>query len=84
MITVNIRKQGGAAVITIPSDVLKILNLDVGSTLSLDITSKGFMARPLPPENRKRYSLAELLQGTTPEARRNWQEEQPGLEKANR
>ncbi len=27
MITVHIRKQGGAAIITIPADLLKILNL---------------------------------------------------------
>ena len=29
MITLNIRKQGGAAVITIPSDILKLLNIEV-------------------------------------------------------
>ena len=30
MITVNIRKQGGATIMTIPADVLKILNAEVG------------------------------------------------------
>ena len=31
MIAVNIRKQGGAAIMTISSDVLKVLDLQVGS-----------------------------------------------------
>jgi antitoxin ChpS len=65
MITVNIRKQGGAAVITIPSDVLRILELDIGSILELSITSTGFIANATP--KRKRYTLAELLEGATEE-----------------
>jgi antitoxin ChpS len=65
MITVHVRKQGGAAVITIPSDVLKMLDLEVGATLALDVTSKGFTARPISVDTRKRYSLTELLQGVT-------------------
>lgn len=65
MITVHIRKQGGAAIITIPSDVLKILNVDIGATLELDVTSKEFIARPVHAA-RKRYSLNELLSGVTP------------------
>ena len=67
MITVNIRKQGGAAVITIPSDVLKILNLEIGSALELDITKEGFIAHPVSNKSRKRYTIAELLQEVTPE-----------------
>jgi antitoxin ChpS len=63
MITVNIRKQGGAAVITIPSDVLRILDIDIGTTLELDITNQGFTARPV--QQRKRYTLTELLEGVT-------------------
>lgn len=67
MIIVNIRKQGGAAVITIPSDVLKLLNLEVGAVLELDVTNKGFTARPVKNAVRKRYSIAELLHGMTSE-----------------
>lgn len=66
MITVNIRKQGGAAVITIPSDVLRLMNIDIGATLALDITENGLIVRPI-KEVRKRYTLAELLQGVMPE-----------------
>lgn len=37
MLTVTVRKQGGAAVMTIPADVLKMLDLDIGSVLELHI-----------------------------------------------
>ncbi len=67
MITVNIRKQGGAAIMTIPSDVLKMLNVEVGATLELDVTNGAFTARPTHQVVRKRYTLAELLNGVTPE-----------------
>ncbi len=63
MITVNIRKQGGAAVITIPSDVLRLLNLEIGSTLELDLTHDGFIAHTIRQKTRKRYTINELLQG---------------------
>lgn len=67
MITVNIRKQGGAAVMTIPADVLKVLNVEVGTTLELDVRDGVFVARPVRKTQRKRYSLAELMRGVTPE-----------------
>lgn len=63
MISVNVRKQGGAAVMTIPSGVLKILDIGVGSTLELSITKEGFIAHPTA---HKRYTLRELLNGATP------------------
>lgn len=66
MITVNVRKQGGAAVMTIPSDVMRLLDIDVGSTLEVDVVNGAFMARPLGA--RKRYRLTDLLRGITPEA----------------
>lgn len=67
MITVNIRKQGGAAIITIPADVLKMLNVTVGAALELEVVNGAFTARPARPPVRKRYSLAELLRGVTPD-----------------
>lgn len=67
MITVNIRKQGGAAVMTIPADILKMLNVEVGATLALEVDQGGFTARPIRGVGRKRYSLAELMRGVTPE-----------------
>ena len=67
MITVNIRKQGGAAIMTIPADVLKILEVQVGSTLEIEVADGAFTARPAQQQTRKHYTLAELLQGVTPE-----------------
>ena len=63
MITVNIRQQGGAAIMTIPSDVLKMLDIKVGSALELSVTKEGFIAHPI---THKRYTLKELLRGATP------------------
>ncbi len=64
---VNIRRQGGAAVMTIPPVVLKALNLDVGSKLEISVESEVFTARAQSNTPRRRYSLRELLRGVTPE-----------------
>lgn len=63
MITVHIRKQGGAAIITIPSNILKMLDVEIGATLEIDVTNREFIARPIRNSTAKRYSLNELLQG---------------------
>jgi len=68
MISVTIRKQGGAAIMTIPADILKMLNAEVGSTLEIEVGNGAFTARPVSQPTRKRYTLAELLQDATPEA----------------
>lgn len=67
MITVSIRKQGGAAIMTIPADVLKMLDVHVGTVLEIAVAQGAFTARPLSPPARKHYSLSELLRGITPE-----------------
>ncbi len=64
MITVTIRRQGGAAVMTIPSDVLKLLDVEVGSMLQIEVANGVITARPA--VSRKRYPLTELLRGVTP------------------
>ncbi len=66
MITVTIRRQGGAAVVTIPSDVLRMLDIEVGATLQLEVAGGAITARPI--NGKKRYTLDELLRGVTPEA----------------
>jgi len=68
MKTVSIRKQGGAAIITIPPDILKTLNAEVGSILTLDVRDGAFIAKPLKSVIRKRFSLSELLENATPQA----------------
>jgi antitoxin ChpS len=67
MITVNVRKQGGAAIMTIPADVLKTLDVKIGSTLELEVVDGAFTVRPARPSSRKRYTLDELLRGVTEE-----------------
>ena len=67
MIRVTIRRQGGAAIMTIPADVLKLLNVDVGSTLQIEVENGSIRARPMTPAGpRKHYTLSELLHGVTP------------------
>lgn len=67
MITVHVRKQGGAAVITIPASVLKQLNIGVGAEMELKISQKKMVVRPIETPTRKRYALVELLVGVTPQ-----------------
>jgi antitoxin ChpS len=62
-ISTKIRRQGGAAIITIPPALLKILDLDVGAQLSLSVDNGELIARPVQPV-KKRYTLAELLEGS--------------------
>ena len=67
MIMVHIRKQGGAAVITIPTNILKMLDLKIGAELEIGVTKQGFIARPALQRKHKRYTLKELLIGCTPQ-----------------
>jgi antitoxin ChpS len=68
MKTVSIRKQGGAAIMTIPPDILKSLHAEVGSILMLDVQDGTFIAKPVSPVIRKRFKLSELLENVTPQA----------------
>lgn len=61
MITVCIRKQGGAAVITVPSALLKLLDLEIGGRFELDVKDGVLIAYP--DVKPKRYTLSELLKG---------------------
>lgn len=65
MMSVTIRKQGGAAIMTIPSDMLKALDLQIGSPVVLDIANGDLIVRSSRPK-KKRLTLKELLQGITP------------------
>jgi antitoxin ChpS len=67
MAIVSIRRQGGAAVMTIPAEVLKSLKIDVGSRLEIAVEGGAFVAKPCAKPERRRYSLRELLRGATPE-----------------
>lgn len=58
----KVRRQGGAAVITIPPALLKLLNVDVGAQVSLSVADGELIARPVKASG-KRYRLSELLKG---------------------
>ena len=66
MTTVNIRKQGGAAIMTIPAEMLKALAIEIGEALEVEVSQGALIARPTRQRARRRYSLAELLAGITP------------------
>lgn len=68
MKTVQIRKQGGAAVMSIPPDFLKMLHANIGDVFEVEVNNGSLMARPLVKNHRKRYSLQELLANVTSEA----------------
>ncbi|CAI8710498.1 antitoxin ChpS [Pseudomonas sp. IT-P253] len=63
-VTSKIRRQGGAAVITLPPTLLKLLHLEVGAQLELNVVDGELIARPVMPAPHKRYSLAQLLEGS--------------------
>ncbi len=63
-VTSRIRRQGGAAVITIPPAQLKPMHAGVGSQLELDVSDGESVARSVVSSARKRYSLQELLKGS--------------------
>ena len=59
----KIRRQGGAAVMTIPPALLKLMQAGIGSDVALSVDAGELIARPVQPA-RKRYSLNELLEGS--------------------
>lgn len=71
MITVNIRKQGGAAVMTIPADILRMLNVGIGAAVEIKPAEDGFLVRPIQPKPRRKYTVQELMRGVS----REWSED---------
>ena len=61
-VTTKIRRQGGAAVVTIPPAVLKMMQLEIGDQLSLEMSDGELVVKPV-KNARKRYKLSELLEG---------------------
>lgn len=62
--TSKIRRQGGAAIVTIPPALLQQMHAEVGSQLELDVSDGTLVARLLNRAVHKRYSLRELLKGS--------------------
>lgn len=66
MLTMPLRKQGGAAVVTIPPALLNLLDLKVGAELQMEVRDGALLMVPAKRSRRVRYSLAQLLEGVTP------------------
>ena len=60
----KIRRQGGAAVMTIPPALLKLMHADFGSRVELNIDDGKLVVRLVTSSTRRRYSLQELLTGS--------------------
>lgn len=75
MTVVNIRRQGGAAIMTVPAETLKALRIGVGSAVEVEIIAGALVARPIERSLRRRYSLRDLLAGATPDALRQLSDE---------
>ena len=67
MIEVRIRKQGSSAIMTLPSDTLKIMGEQIGNILLVDVQAGKRTAISTKKPVRGRYKLSELLTGVTPE-----------------
>ena len=65
---VRLRKQGGATVMAIPAPVLKALSVGPGDTVRVTVSGGKMVVEAIAAKaSRKRYSLAELLKGATPD-----------------
>ena len=70
MSTVKIRRQGGAAIMTIPADVIRTMGVGIGATLEVSVVDGALTARPQTKPTRRRYTLEKLLVGATPKIMR--------------
>lgn len=70
MLVTKIRKQGGAAVVTLPAEVLRQLDAGIGEDLSIAVSRHKVVLR-LARGERRRYSLEELLAGVTEQDMQN-------------
>ncbi|HBO24944.1 MULTISPECIES: AbrB/MazE/SpoVT family DNA-binding domain-containing protein [unclassified Providencia] len=63
MSTTRLRQQGGAVVLTIPSDVANMAGWVVGMKLDIDAFGESVCIKPTKRVARGRKSLSELLSG---------------------
>lgn len=62
----RLRQQGGAVVITIPSDIAALMGWSVGSQLDVEASGNAISIKPAQRVARGRKTLAELLEGIDP------------------
>lgn len=81
MPTVKVRKQGSAAVVTIPVATLKALDIGIGCSLKLSVVDREIHLRAAGLPIRKRYTLDELLKGYSPAKARRIRRETAWLDR---
>jgi antitoxin ChpS len=69
--TTNLRKVGGSVMLAVPPALLDILRLEAGATVGIAIESGRLVVEP---QQRRRYTLKELLAQCDPKARRSKKE----------
>ena len=75
MMSTNLRKQGGASILTLPASIVKMLGIKIGDELILLFNEGELILRPANQQPRKRYSIDELLEGVTPQKMKKLQKE---------
>ncbi|MFW6316435.1 MAG: AbrB/MazE/SpoVT family DNA-binding domain-containing protein [Cyanobacteriota bacterium] len=63
--TTSIKKWGNSLAVRIPQVIAQQVQLEEGANVSFRISEEGFLI--LIPQQRKKYTLEELLAGVTPE-----------------
>jgi antitoxin ChpS len=58
MHTTNLRKVGGSVMLTVPPVLLKLLHLEAGATVAVDVEGGRLIVEP---QRRPRYTVEELL-----------------------
>ena len=81
MHTTNLRKVGGSIMLAVPPALLDLLQLRVGAKVGLAVESGRLVVEP---EQRPRYSLAELLSQSRTKTRRAHDREWLGAPRAGR
>ncbi|MGN6031462.1 MAG: AbrB/MazE/SpoVT family DNA-binding domain-containing protein [Thermomicrobiales bacterium] len=79
MLTVNLRRVGGSTMFAVPPEILKMLGLNAGDTVSITVEDGRLVAEP---RSRPRYTLAQLLEASDyeqpqPDDERAWVEADP-------
>ncbi len=58
MLTAKLRRVGGSTMLAVPPEILKVLHLQAGDSVSVVVESGRLVVEP---RQRPRYTLAELL-----------------------
>jgi antitoxin ChpS len=73
MHTTNLRKVGGSVMLAVPPALLDILHLQPGAKVGIAVESGRLVVEP---QQRRRYTLDELLAKCDPKARRTKKEQE--------